>query len=170
VVPQKKQEAKKLKLSWTDNSSDELGFIIARSIDGTNFSLIDTMLPGITTYTDTGLQASTLYYFKVAAYNSVGNSAYTTTVSSTTLARINEIENAACLIYPNPSPGLFTITFSQSAQAIHIQVTDVLGKEVYSETLAKGVNFCSLNLIDLPNGVYLLHGMNGSVQKLIVEK
>ena len=172
VVPQKKQDAKKLKLTWKDNSSDELGFIIARSLDGISFSLIDTVSPNITTYTDTGLIASTMYYYQVAAYNTTGNSAYTATISSTTLAKVNEIINTGGLrVYPNPSSGLFTITFNPSfSQPRHLKVTDMIGNEVYSEILAKGVNSYSLNLVDLPNGVYFLYELNGGVHKLIIEK
>ncbi len=74
-----------INLSWTDNSSDETGFRIQRSLTtGTGFSQIDTVAAGVTTYNDTGLDSSTTYYYRVAAYNAGGDSAYTSEASDTT--------------------------------------------------------------------------------------
>ncbi len=76
-----------INLSWTDNSSDETGFRIQRSLTtGTGFTQIDTVAAGVTTYNDTGLDASTTYYYKVAAYNAGGDSAYTSEANDTTSA------------------------------------------------------------------------------------
>jgi hypothetical protein len=41
----------------------------------------------LTTYLDTGLQASKTYYYRVWAYNAVGNSDYSNIASVTTLSR-----------------------------------------------------------------------------------
>jgi fibronectin type 3 domain-containing protein len=72
-------------LSWTSNSGGtETGFKIYRSTDGANFSWHDTVGTGVTTYTDTGLAGGTTYYFQIVAYSSIGNSAPSNTVSSTT--------------------------------------------------------------------------------------
>ncbi|HUT65436.1 MAG TPA: fibronectin type III domain-containing protein [Spirochaetota bacterium] len=62
----------RIELSWDDNSSDEDGFRVYRSTDDSTYDLIDTTNPNITEYTDTGLTMSTLYYYKVSATNSVG--------------------------------------------------------------------------------------------------
>jgi hypothetical protein len=74
-----------INLSWTDNSNNETGFKIERSSNGTNFTQIATVAANIKAYTDTGLTASTKYYYRVRAYNSAGNSAYSNTASATTL-------------------------------------------------------------------------------------
>jgi titin len=74
-------------LTWADNSSNEDGFKIERSTDGVNFAQIATASANATTYSNTGLTASTLYYYRVFAYNTAGNSASpSNTASATTLA------------------------------------------------------------------------------------
>jgi hypothetical protein len=62
----------KVALAWSDNSSNETGFYIYRSTDGVNFNLYDTVGANITAYTDTNVQGSTTYYYKVCAYNTYG--------------------------------------------------------------------------------------------------
>ena len=76
----------RIDLTWTDNSSDETGFIVERSTssDGV-FTAIAALGSDATTYNDTGLSASTTYYYRVYAANSAGNSAYSNTASAATL-------------------------------------------------------------------------------------
>src|SRR5690348_7283026 len=55
-------------LSWTDNSTGETGFVIERSTgDNTNFSPVASTSPNVSTWSDTGLAASTLYFYRVKA-------------------------------------------------------------------------------------------------------
>jgi predicted phosphodiesterase len=63
-------------LSWVDNSTDENGFKIERSPDGISFTLLTTVGPNVTTYSDTNLPSSTRYYYSVYAYNANGDSDY----------------------------------------------------------------------------------------------
>jgi subtilisin family serine protease len=74
-------------LSWTDNSTDEDGFTIERSIDGTTFAEIATVGPDVTSFSNSGLSASTTYYYRVRAFHSGGASAYSNEASATTLAQ-----------------------------------------------------------------------------------
>lgn len=71
-------------LAWTDNSSNEDGFKIERSTDGTNFSQIATVGSNTVSYSSTGLSANTTYYYRVRAYNTGGDSNYSNTASATT--------------------------------------------------------------------------------------
>ncbi len=63
-------------LTWHDNSTDEVGFAIERSEDGTNFTEIDRVGPDVTSYSDTGLACATTYWYRVRAYNAGGHSLY----------------------------------------------------------------------------------------------
>ena len=62
-------------LAWTDNSGDEQGFRIERSLDGFNFSEIGTVGPNVTTFNDTTAFADTFFFYRVFAFNGFGNSA-----------------------------------------------------------------------------------------------
>lgn len=54
-------------LNWTDNATNETGYAIYRSIDGTNYSFVSQTAANATSYTDTGLQPSTNYSYRVHA-------------------------------------------------------------------------------------------------------
>jgi len=74
-----------INLSWTDNSTNETAFRVERApaAAGPWTYIGSTTLTG---YGDSGLAASTTYYYRVAAYNSYGTSAYTNTASAITQA------------------------------------------------------------------------------------
>ena len=82
------QSSTQINLSWTDNSDNETGFKIERRLSSetdADFSQIDTTAVNVTTYTDSGLSASTTYIYRVRAYNTEGNSGYSGTARGTTL-------------------------------------------------------------------------------------
>lgn len=79
----------RIDLSWQDNSDNETGFKIERGPDGENFSEIDEVGENITTYSDTGLDSATTYYYQVRAFkpqgpNKVVYSDYSNIASATT--------------------------------------------------------------------------------------
>lgn len=63
-------------LTWTDTSADESGFHLERAVDGVNFTQIASLPANSNSYTNTALQADTLYSYRVRAWNSTGNSGY----------------------------------------------------------------------------------------------
>jgi hypothetical protein len=72
-------------LTFTDNSSNETGFIIERSTTSTTegFVAIGGVAPNITTYLDQTTTAFTTYYYRVKASNSSNqySSVFTITTS-----------------------------------------------------------------------------------------
>ena len=77
----------RINLAWTDQSSNETGFKIERSTNGTSFTQIATVAANVTTYASTGLKGNRKYYYRVRAYNGTGNSAYSNVASATTPKR-----------------------------------------------------------------------------------
>jgi hypothetical protein len=73
-------------LAWTDNATNETSFSVERSSDGTNFTVIATLGAGATSYPNTGLAASTTYWYRVRAANAAGFSGYSNTANATTQA------------------------------------------------------------------------------------
>lgn len=73
-------------LAWTDNSSNETGFLIQRSLTGTSgWTQIGTVAPNATSFASTGLTCETRYYYRVRATNEGGNSSASNSASATTV-------------------------------------------------------------------------------------
>ena len=83
--------ASQINLTWTDNANNETGFKIERAdnsdCSGTpTFSQVATVGAGVTTYSNTGLTSNVFYCYRVRAYDSNTNSAYSNTASSALIA------------------------------------------------------------------------------------
>ena len=74
-----------INLTWQDNSDNETGFKIERRTGSGSYSQIATVGAGVTSYSNSGLSTSTTYYYRVRAYNAVGNSEYSSEASAATL-------------------------------------------------------------------------------------
>ncbi len=59
-------------LNWSDLSSNETGFAIYKSTDGTNYSFISQTAAGATSSVQSGLTAGTTYYWKIYAVSEGG--------------------------------------------------------------------------------------------------
>jgi hypothetical protein len=69
-------------LTWADNSTNETGFLIERKTGSSGtWAQIASAGANARTYSNTGLSAGTTYYYRVRAYNALGNSAYSNEVS-----------------------------------------------------------------------------------------
>jgi hypothetical protein len=78
--------ATQISLSWTDNSTDETGFLLERRIGNGAWIQIASLGTNVTGYADSGLTAGTLYSYRVRSTNGSGSSAYSNTATTTTLA------------------------------------------------------------------------------------
>ena len=56
-------------LSWQDNSTNETGFMVARGIDGVNFSNYAALGANTATFNDASLRAGYTFYYRVYAMN-----------------------------------------------------------------------------------------------------
>ncbi|HEV8660616.1 MAG TPA: glycosyl hydrolase family 18 protein [Thermoanaerobaculia bacterium] len=86
--------ASAITLAWADNSTDEDGFRVERCAGAeatcdaapAGFAQVSQLGAGTTSYSDGSLNPSTAYTYRVRAYNTAGNSAYSNSSSSTTAA------------------------------------------------------------------------------------
>ncbi len=77
AIPRAAQAAQ-LGLSWTDNATDETGYLVERR-DGASatFAQIASLPANATAYLDPALPAGSAYCYRVRAFNAIGPSAYT---------------------------------------------------------------------------------------------
>ena len=77
-----------INLTWTDNSTNESGFRVDRALLSTGpWTQVGDLIANTTSLGNASLSANTLYYYRVYAYNSSGNSAYSNIASATTLSQ-----------------------------------------------------------------------------------
>jgi hypothetical protein len=72
-----------IQLAWTDNATNETAYVLDRSLDGSAWNAPTSLAANATAYTDDGLAAGTQYYYRLAATNSDGLSAYASATAMT---------------------------------------------------------------------------------------
>ena len=86
---------------------------------------------------------------------------------------INEIDNSVSFsVFPNPATDAVNVQIVNTTDA-KIIVTDILGKEIYSEEVAFGQKNVELNTALWNNGFYFVTVKSGTAtgtQKLVVQK
>ncbi|HZK81743.1 MAG TPA: NPCBM/NEW2 domain-containing protein, partial [Humisphaera sp.] len=78
--------ASQINLTWANTANNQAGLMLQRSTDGQNFTSVANIGAAITSYSDTGLAASTQYYYRIVAMNSGGSSVPSVVATATTSA------------------------------------------------------------------------------------
>lgn len=135
----------RINLSWTDNATDETGFELERSLNGTSFVKIADIAANTTAIADTGLASTTKYWYRILAKNTAGKSAYSNIATATTPE-----------VVPNAPTGLTATTVSPFQ--INLAWTDKAVNETgfQLERSADGITFAKIadiaaNKIDYEN-------------------
>lgn len=130
-----------LNIEWDPNGdSDIFQYIVQRSVGSTNnFSQIGTVNHPTTIYVNSGLQAGSLYYYRVAAMDSSGNTSpyspsvsaglpqITLAISSIGIGNDTTIAKSSFLSDPDGSANALTLTFSnQSNCSVSEQGNDIV--------------------------------------------
>ena len=109
------QNGPSVNLTWTDNATNETGFVIERSTDGINFSQIATPGPNSGTngtYTDTTIAAGNTYTYRVNAVNGTASSGYSTAAPVTVPAAGVPATPTGLTVNSNLSGGTTDIVFA----------------------------------------------------------
>ena len=77
------QAGPQVSLVWTDNATNETGFVIERATDGVTFSVLANLAADTTGYVDSAVSAGNTYDYRVAAVNAGGASVYSNTAGVT---------------------------------------------------------------------------------------
>lgn len=87
------QKNGRVRITWSDTNSNEMGYRIEYSTNGTTFTVLANVAANTTSY-QTGRMSGTVY-FRVKAYNATTESAYSSVVSTAASARGNAVMLAA---------------------------------------------------------------------------
>ncbi len=80
----------RIDLSWTDTSTNEMGFRIERSFDGIAFTPLDVTASNVSLFSSVGLRPGIRHHYRVRAFNSTGESSYSNTNYATTMTPFAE--------------------------------------------------------------------------------
>jgi hypothetical protein len=138
-----------INLFWTDNASNETGFQIEISTNGTTFTTVANAGVNATGIPVSGLSAGTTYYFRVRASSTAGNSSYSNVVSTTT----NPVGT------PIPANVIAT---GNSASQITLSWTNTAGSQVVIERSIDGTTYTPIATTDVSATSYIDNSVSAS--------
>lgn len=154
-------------LNWTDNASNEIGYKVQRSLNGIDFTQIQSLGENIATTIDNNVNFATTYYYRVFAYNSEGDSDFSNIAEVTTIeVGIDEFAPRIAALYPNPANAEVTIELRNINAKSKIAVLNVLGQTVMQKEITDGKT--TLDIEPLSSGTYIIQFEN-SYSKFIKE-
>ena len=146
-------------LVWTDDSNNEDGFKIERSAnDTTNFVEIGKTQSNTTTFNDQNLVQEVQYFYKIVAFNSIGE-ASTIAISTVLVGQKEKLINRAVKVGPNPAKEVLNVTLShQTLGKLQFRILNQKGKVVRTWTEMKHAYHFQkdIYIAYLPNGTYIL--------------
>lgn len=161
-----------LTVNWDDNAYNEDNYVLERSTDGTNFTVIATLAANATSHNDTDLTPNTNYYYRVKATNATDSSVYSTVASLTTPA-IPSAPTKATTPTPNMgfnfvelSGGNLTLTWAGSSNTENYAV--YFGEDASNLTKLSDVAYSvspSYQVIGLSSGTHYYWRIDASNNK-----
>ncbi|HEY3219086.1 MAG TPA: hypothetical protein VGJ80_00015 [Gemmatimonadales bacterium] len=130
-------------ISWRDNSTDETGFEIHRSVAGATFALLVSTAASVTSHSDGEVSAETQYCYKVRAFRTTGKK-----------TSYSAFAEAACATTPAPPQlGSINVTTTTSGDypdpdGYYIRLDDLAERSVRSND--------SITFSDVPGGEHTL--------------
>jgi YD repeat-containing protein len=155
-----------INLSWTDNSNNETGFKIERSADGGTFTPLVTVAANVTAYNNTGLPASTTYFYRVKATNGAGDSLASNTASATTQSAAPTVP--ANLAASAVSTSQINLTWSSSSNhtgyILERSLTSSSGFAPIATPAANATSYSDMLLTASTTYYYRIKSTNGTQQ------
>jgi hypothetical protein len=159
-----------VRLSWTDKSSNEEGFVIERKTTDSDWEEITSVGANVLYYVDILDKYATEFTYRVKSYTSVGKSNESNIVTYITPADpatglSEDNRKTGITVFPNPVKNQFMIA-SQGAD--EMKIYDLNGRLMLAKKHLE-----QKETIDISNfscGIYFLHAINGrssNVLKLV---
>jgi len=154
-------------LSWADQSINEQGFIVERKTADTEWQELTRTIANNRFYTDNVTLYSTEYFYRVKAYNTLGIS-----VPSNSISVISPVDpntgvselsgDRTHYVYPNPVQDKFTLVSPLNSE---MKLFDIVGKLMLEK------NNCSpsevIDLSAFSKGIYFLHSIDNKKTNVI---
>lgn len=141
-----------IQLSWTDKSTNEIGFEILRQAGFSSYAIIDTASANSTSYGDTGVLANTTYNYQVRAITADNFSEPTNEASATTfpLSSLEETEGDFFEVFQNEECWEVRCKMN-SRYTLHL--IDFEGRVLLQESFKQ---FYRISKEPYPSGVYVV--------------
>jgi Ca2+-binding RTX toxin-like protein len=112
-----------IKLTWSDNSPNEVNFFVFRSTDGTHYSKVISTGVFAESWTDTTVQPATTYFYKVQAHALTADSTQSAAASTTTPATtpFAVLDSTTGQLVVNGTSGSDHITLSATAGSLIVK-------------------------------------------------
>lgn len=175
VVAAQLVKENKIKLTWTDNSKSETGYIIERKESKeTAFKEVGRVTTDVQAFTDATVENTKTYSYQIKGYNANTSTAYVTANEVTVgIEREEGIPSEFTLAqnYPNPFNPSTVIKFSIPYQAnVKVTIFNTLGQEVAvlnNSVLAPGSYNLKWEAGNLPSGIYFVEvNANGNASSV----
>ena len=156
---------KTIRLNWVDNSSNETGFEVVRSLvsDGT-YTPVGTLPANTTTFTNTGLNSSTAYFYKVKAVGGENESPFTEFQTNSTPAAPGTPTAPAELAADNISTAFISLSWlNTSANETNVQIwksTDNVNFSLLTTLPAKANSYTDNAVTAFTQYYYYVMGIN----------
>jgi hypothetical protein len=91
---------------------------------------------------------------------------------TTDILQENNTESTTLTLYPNPTRNELSVSIPKGTGNFSIEILNQLGQTMYSKNYSSTDETISLNVTDLPSGVYSLHfkGEENTVSKKFVKQ
>lgn len=149
-----------IELLWEDRSSNEDGFIIERSVEtDDNFIEVARVNTNAQSYLDVNINLSTVYFYRVRAFQSSNLSVYSNLSGALSLGNIitsvedNPVSLENNRFYPNPGTNRFLLNL-EDTPFDQIEIFNALGQQVNPQQTIISNNTLEVNLENLPAGLY----------------
>jgi len=158
-------------VSWNDHANYEHGFYIYRSATQTGtYTLIDSVPANVTNYSNTGLAAGSLYWYKAAAFNNAGVSDFTNADSARTmdtviigLTALNP-KQASVQVNPNPFAENATVNCSPDLVGGYLEVYDMAGRRIKSVRITGTTTLLTNQGMNTGSYLYKVTDIHGEVK------
>lgn len=155
-------------LRWFDQSTNELNFVIERSVNGGPFEEYALLPPNTLSYLDVNTEAGNLYMYRLYASGFSEN--ISAKVGPIAVDLVVGIEKTLALslvkIFPNPFSNKITIELPEGVMNVKFELFDVSGRFVGVIFDALSDNLYSADTSFLKNGFYILKVKNETSQTI----